>query len=67
MLIFIFRAYSIPVKKTEKKSVNYLTLDGIILLLTMPNLNTEAGRRDLALLTLMYDTGARVLFLITAF
>jgi integrase/recombinase XerD len=51
---------SIPVKKTEKKSVNYLTLDGIKLLLEMPNLNTEAGRRDLALITLMYDTGARV-------
>lgn len=51
---------SIPVKKTEKKSINYLTLDGIKLLFEMPDLNTEAGRRDLALLTLMYDTAARV-------
>jgi site-specific recombinase XerD len=51
---------SIPVKKTEKKTINYLTLDGIKLLLKMPDLNTIAGRRDLALLTLMYDTGARV-------
>ncbi|MEC1718633.1 tyrosine-type recombinase/integrase, partial [Schinkia azotoformans] len=51
---------SIPVKKTKKKIVNYLTLDGIKLLLEMPDLNTENGRRDLALLTLLYDTGARV-------
>jgi integrase/recombinase XerD len=51
---------SIPVKKTEKKTINYLTLDGIKLLLKMPNQHTTAGRRDLALLTLMYDTGARV-------
>lgn len=51
---------SIPVKKTKKKTVNYLTLDGIKLLLKMPNVNTISGRRDLALLTLMYETGARV-------
>lgn len=51
---------SIPVKKTEKKTINYLTLDGIKLLLKMPNLYTVSGRRDLALLSLMYDTGARV-------
>ena len=51
---------SIPVKKTSRKTINYLTLDGIELLLKMPNLDTSAGRRDLALLTLMYETGARV-------
>lgn len=51
---------SIPVKKAEKKTINYLTLDGIKLLFKMPNLNTISGRRDLALLTLLYDTGARV-------
>jgi len=51
---------SIPVKKVEKKSINYLTLGGIKLLLEIPNQNTRTGRRDLALLSLMYDTGARV-------
>ncbi|WP_258000362.1 tyrosine-type recombinase/integrase [Bacillus sp. Marseille-P3661] len=51
---------SIPVKKAEKKTVNYLTLDGIKLLLEMPDVSTEDGRRDLALLTVLYDTGARV-------
>lgn len=54
------RILSIPVKKTEKKTINYLTLDGIKLLLQMPDQSTKTGRRDLALLTLMYDTGARV-------
>ncbi len=37
-----------------------MTLDGIKLLLEMPDQNTVAGRRDLALLSLMYDTAARV-------
>lgn len=51
---------SIPVKKTNKKSMNYLSLEGIKFLLEMPDQNTKKGRRDLALLTLMYDTAARV-------
>lgn len=54
------RILSIPVKKTVKKVINYLTIDGIKLLLEMPDQKTKKGRRDLALLTLMYDTGARV-------
>lgn len=51
---------SIPFKKTEQRVLNYFSLDGIKLLLSMPNLSTKSGRRDLALLSLMYDTGARV-------
>lgn len=54
------RILSIPVKKAEKKTMNYLTLDGIKLLLEMPDQSTKIGRRDLALLTLLYETGARV-------
>jgi site-specific recombinase XerD len=54
------RILSIPMKKTEKKSINYLALDGIKALLKTPDQGTVAGRRDLALLTLLYDTGARV-------
>ncbi|KJS13479.1 MAG: integrase [Peptococcaceae bacterium BRH_c8a] len=54
------RILSIPVKKGEKGTLNYMTLDGIKLLLEMPDQNTVAGRRDLALLSLMYDTAARV-------
>ncbi len=51
---------SIKVKKKEKPAINYLTLDGIKLLLEQPDRKTLKGRRDLALLSLMYDTGARV-------
>ncbi len=51
---------SIPVKKTEKKTINYLTLDGIKLLLEMPDQSLKSGQRNLTLLSLMYDTAARV-------
>jgi len=54
------RILSIPVKKTEKTSISYLSLEGIRLLLEEPNRSTRNGRRDLALLSLMYDSGARV-------
>lgn len=51
---------SIQTKKTEKPSMSYLSIDGIRLLLDQPDGTTQKGRRDLALLCLMYDTGARV-------
>ncbi|MCK5137106.1 MAG: tyrosine-type recombinase/integrase [Bacteroidales bacterium] len=51
---------SIKVKKVRKKAFNYLTVDGIKLLLEQPDVTKKRGRRDLALLSLMYDTGARV-------
>lgn len=51
---------SIKVKKAPKPTINYLTIDGIKLLLEQPDSTTKRGRRDLALLSLMYDTGARV-------
>lgn len=54
------RILSIPVKKTKKKTISYLTLDGVKLLLETPDQNKKSGRRDLALLALLYDTGARV-------
>lgn len=52
--------FSIPMKKAEQRSLNYLSLDGIKLLLDMPDTSRKYGRRDLALLSLMYDTGMRV-------
>jgi len=51
---------SIKVKKARKKPLSYLTIDGIKLILEQPDITTKKGRRDLALLSLMYDTGARV-------
>ena len=46
--------------KTEGTQLNYLTVEGIKLLLLQPDLTTRNGRRHLAILSLMYDTGARV-------
>lgn len=40
--------------------MSYLTLDEIQSLLSQPNANTPAGRRDRSMLSLLYDTGARV-------
>lgn len=51
---------SIKVKRHDKQNINYLTTDGIKLLLEQPDQSTGKGRRNLALLALMYDTGARV-------
>jgi site-specific recombinase XerD len=51
---------SIKSLKTERKAINYLTTDGIKALLEQPDTATATGRRNLALLSLMYDTGARV-------
>ena len=51
---------SIRVKKQERKSVNYLSIDGIKCLLEQVPINTKSGRRNLALLSLLYDSGARV-------
>lgn len=54
------RILSIPMKKTAKPVINYLTVDGMRLLLEGPDQATKSGRRDLALLSLMYNSGCRV-------
>jgi site-specific recombinase XerD len=51
---------SIKSKKTRKEGISYLSIEGIKLLLKQPDIPTIRGRRDLALLSLIYDTGARV-------
>lgn len=51
---------SIPYKKAQKKTMSYLTLDEMQALLTQPDVRSAAGRRDLTMLSLLYDTGARV-------
>ena len=51
---------SIKIKKMERRSVNYLTIEGIKLILEQIPTNAKQGRRDLALISLLYDSGARV-------
>jgi len=50
----------IPFKKTKKPTVSFLSPETTKLLLEQPDTRTQRGRRDLTLLSLLYDTGARV-------
>lgn len=51
---------SIPYKKADKKQVGYLSEEETKTLLALPDTSTRKGRRDQMLLTLLYDSGARV-------
>lgn len=55
----------IPFKKTEKKPPAYITEAETKRLLGMPDGNTRAGIRHMALLSLLYDSGCRVQELIS--
>ena len=54
------RILSPAMKKTPKRPPVYLSSDEMGLLLSMPDMNTVNGRRDATLLSLLYDSGARV-------
>jgi site-specific recombinase XerD len=56
----IARVMTIPTKRHERNTVNYLDLAKIKTLLTAPDQATWLGRRDHTLLTLMIQTGVRV-------
>jgi site-specific recombinase XerD len=51
---------SVRFKKCSSPEMGYLTVDGLKLFLKQPDITTRYGRRDLALLGLLYDSGARV-------
>jgi integrase/recombinase XerD len=54
------RVLAIPVKRTVKRLVGYLTRPEMDALLAAHDLTDWAGRRDHALLLTLYNTGARV-------
>lgn len=59
-LLMYQRILHIPFKKTAEKRFDYLTPNSMKLLLSMPDTQTKQGRRDLLLMTLLYDSAARV-------
>ena len=59
-LIHIQQILSIRVKKAPKLLMDYLTLEETERLLNSINTNKNKGRRDLVLLSLLYDTAMRV-------
>jgi len=51
---------SISVKKKSQKIVRYLDAQQVKTLLAAPDASTQKGRRDQALVCLMYDSGCRI-------
>ncbi|MFI3298142.1 MAG: tyrosine-type recombinase/integrase [bacterium] len=51
---------SIKIKKADRPTINYLSVEGVKLILEQVPINTRIGRRDLAMIALLYDSGARV-------
>ena len=54
------RVLAIPLRRYPRTQVEYLSKDHLANILSQPDLQTETGRRDAVLLSLLYDTGARV-------
>lgn len=60
MLLPAQRILAIPLKKEERKPVNYLPESTLKDLLARPDQSDKYGIRDTSLLCLLYDSGARV-------
>jgi integrase/recombinase XerD len=54
------RVLALESKKTRITPANYLEAEDVRLILKQPDLRSEAGTRDYALLLFLYNTGARV-------
>src|SRR5438067_7264120 len=51
---------AIPLRKHARPTVGYLSKEELVEILAQPDLRTSDGRRDAVLLSVLYDTGARV-------
>jgi site-specific recombinase XerD len=54
------RVLAIPVKRSARPMLGFMTREEVIAVLAAPNLASWSGRRDHLLFTLLYNTGARV-------
>jgi len=51
---------SIPLKRAEKATIDYLSVEAVKALLAAPDASDKYGLRDRTMLCLLYDSGARV-------
>src|SRR5881296_2674818 len=51
---------AIPLRRHTRPTVSYLSKEELAEILAQPDLRTPEGRRDAVLLSVLYDTGARV-------
>jgi integrase/recombinase XerD len=54
------RVLAIPLRRHAQSTVGYLSKEQLAQVLRHPDLTTRAGRRDAVMLSVLYDTGARV-------
>jgi integrase/recombinase XerD len=54
------RILDLPMKKTARRPMSFFSPEGLHRLLSEPDTGTQKGRRDHALLVLLYDSAARV-------
>ena len=54
------RILAIPLRRHVRPTVGYLSKDELAEILAQPDMRTLEGRRDAVLLSVLYDTGARV-------
>lgn len=47
-------------KKQPEPAVNYISVDGVACVLRQPDMNSHQGFRDTLMMTILYDSGARV-------
>jgi len=59
-LLQAHRVLSVPFKRTAQRTVDYLEADELRQVLQMVDRSTQMGRRDYLLLTILFNTGARV-------
>ena len=59
-ILYFQKVIALPIKKAARPSVPHLTPDTMKLLLSQPDKMTIKGRRDITLLSVLYDSGCRV-------
>lgn len=59
-IVFSKEFKNVAIKKETEKPVDYMSEDAVKAMLAEPDLNTRIGLRDISIMSLLYDTGARV-------